>query len=136
MASRLTPYIAFNGNAREAMQFYQEVFGGELASNTFAEFGEQDASYADLIMHSQLDTPGGYVLMAADTPPGMEYRPGRTVTMILHGDDEQELRGFWEGLRAGGTVITELAPQMWGDIYGECQDKFGVTWMVNISPRG
>jgi len=87
-------------------------------------------------MHSQLDTPSGYTLMGSDTPPGMDYRPGRTVTMILHGDDEQELRGFWDGLRAGGTVITELAPQMWGDIYGECQDRFGVTWMVNISARG
>lgn len=129
---RLNPYLSFDGDAREAMTHYRDVLGGELTLTTFGEFGMTDAP-ADLIMHSQLEAPGGLVLMGADTPPGMQVRPGSTVTLILNGDDESVLRGFWEGLSAQGTVDVALEPQMWGDIYGQCTDRFGVTWQVNIS---
>ena len=129
---RLNPYLSFDGDAREAMQHYRDVRGGELTLTTFGEFGMPDAP-ADLIMHSQLEAPGGLVLMGADTPPGMQFRPGSTVTLILNGDDESVLRGFWEGLSAQGTVDVALEPQMWGDTYGQCTDRFGVTWQVNIS---
>ena len=98
---RLNPYLSFDGDAREAMQHYRDVLGGELTLTTFGEFGMPDAP-ADLIMHSQLEAPGGLVLMGADTPPGMQFRPGSTVTLILNGDDESVLRGFWEGLSAQG----------------------------------
>lgn len=134
MASRLTPYVQFRGEARAAMEFYQAVFGGEIASNTFADFGETDPAFSDQIMHAQLDTPAGFVLMVSDTPPGMAYSPGGAVSMILHGDDEAELRGYWDRLIEGGTVGVALEPQMWGDLYGQCTDRFGVDWMINISP--
>lgn len=134
MATRLTPYVSFQGNARQAMEFYQSVFGGEVSSNTFADFNAAEPEHADLIMHAQLDTPAGFVLMAADTPSFMRYDPGHTVTMILHGDDEGELRSYWDRLVEEGTIDTPLEQQMWGDVYGQCTDKFGIEWMFNISP--
>jgi PhnB protein len=133
MASKLSAYISFQDSAREAMQFYQQVFGGELDLRTFGQYG-QAGPLENLIMHGQLDTPSGYTLMGADTPPGMEHVPGRTITLILHGDDEPELRRVWDGLSDGGSIQTELEPQMWGDTYGQCTDKFGIVWMFNISP--
>src|SRR6478672_55661 len=92
MASRLNPYISFEDNAREAMEFYRDVFGGELTVNTFGEFGASDQPHADLVMHSQLDTPAGFTLMASDTPPGMDRSEGSSITVSLSGDDDAELR--------------------------------------------
>ena len=136
MASRLNPYISFDGTARQAMEFYKSVFGGTLALNTFGEFGQPDTPHADKIMHGMLEADNGYTLMAADTPPGMPYNPGDNITISLSGDDAAELRGYWERLADGGTVSVPLEKQMWGDEFGSCVDKFGVTWMVNISQPG
>ena len=133
MASRLNPYISFGGNARQAMEFYEQVFGGSLALHTFAEFGAPDAPGADQIMHGMLETDRGFTLMGADTPPGMEHRPGNNISISLSGDDDAELRGYWSSLSAGGTVVMPLEKQMWGDEFGMCVDQFGITWLVNIS---
>ncbi|GAB2555689.1 VOC family protein [Kribbella endophytica] len=137
MASRLNPYIAFDGQAREAMEFYQQVFGGDLAINTFGEFGATDSPDADKIMHSQLETPSGYTVMGSDVPQGMEYTPGTNVSVSLSGDDSDELHGYWDKLADGGTVSVPLEKQMWGDEFGMCVDRFGIAWMVNITaPQG
>jgi PhnB protein len=133
MASRLNPYISFAGNARQAMEFYQSVFGGDLTMSTFGEFGAQDAPEADKIMHSQLETDNGFTLMASDTPPGMEHNPGTNITVSLSGDDGDLLRGYWEKLSSSGTVQMPLEKQMWGDEFGSCVDQFGIPWMVNIA---
>ena len=133
MSTRLNPYISFDATAREAMQFYQQVFGGELAMNTFGEFGQQGTPHENLIMHAALETPSGYTLMGADTPPGMDRQPGWTVQLIVNGDDEAELRGYWNALADGATIDTPLEQQMWGDQYGQLTDKFGIIWMFNIS---
>lgn len=133
MASRLNPYISFAGNARQAMEFYKGVFGGTLTLNTFGEFGAQDAPEADKIMHSRLETDGGFTLMGADTPPGMDFNLGDNIAVSLSGDDTDELRGHWEKLSGGGSVSMPLEKQMWGDEFGMCVDQFGVPWMVNIS---
>lgn len=133
MTSRLNPYISFAGNAREAMEFYETVFGGTLRLNTFGEYGDADAPEAQKIMHSQLETPSGYTLMGADTPPGMSTTAGDNITISLSGDDADELRGYWDKLCDGGNVTMPLEKQMWGDEFGACQDKFGISWMVNIT---
>ncbi len=135
MASRLNPYFNFPGNAREAMEFYRSVFGGDLTQNTFGEFGTEDPALADKIMHAMLETPNGYTLMAADTAPGMEHVPGNNVSVSLSGDDDADLRGYWTRLSDGGTVMVPLARQMWGDEFGMCLDRFGIGWMVNIIQR-
>ncbi|MGH8867641.1 MAG: VOC family protein [Actinomycetes bacterium] len=132
MASRLNPYISFGGNARDAMEFYKRVFGGTLSMNTFGEYSDPNAPDPDKIMHSQLETDAGFTLMGADTPPGMEHKPGNTMSVSLSGDNGDELRGYWKPLSEGGTVMIPLEKQMWGDEFGMCMDQFGVTWMVNI----
>jgi len=136
MASRLNPYIQFDGDARAALEFYQSVFGGELATSTFKEFnashGPEDD---DKLMHGQLETPSGYVLMASDTPQGMSYNPGQNISISLSGDDK-ELRGYFEKLSEGGQVAAPLEKQMWGDEFGMVTDRFGIAWMVNISAAG
>jgi PhnB protein len=133
MASRLNPYISFDNSARQAMEFYRDVFGGDLTMNTFGEFGQADSPDADKIMHSQLETDSGFTLMASDTPAGMQRNTGDTITISLSGDDADSLRGYWEKLSDGGTVTMPLEKQMWGDEFGMCTDKFGVAWMVNIA---
>jgi len=133
MTSQLNPYISFAGSARQAIEFYAEVFGGTPAMNTFSEFGVQDLPQADQIMHARLETSSGFTLMVSDLPPGMEHNPGDTITISLSGDDDAELRGYWERLSDGGTVTTPLEKQMWGDVFGMCTDRFGVPWMVNIN---
>jgi PhnB protein len=128
----LNPYVSFRDNAREAMEFYQSALGGDLATNTFGEYGDPEAPEANLIMHSQLTTPAGFTLMGADTPPGMEHNPGSNIAISLSGDGE-ELRGYWAKLSDGATVTVPLAKQMWGDEFGMLVDRFGIGWMVNIA---
>jgi PhnB protein len=132
MSINLNPYISFKGEAKEAMEFYRSVLGGELTSSTFDEFhmpvGEGEGS---LIMHSQLVAPGGLVLMASDTPSSMEYTPGSVVTIALSGDDIDQLRGYFDGLAEGGTVTLPFEQAPWGDHYGQLVDRYGIAWMVN-----
>ncbi|MGO4257230.1 VOC family protein [Marmoricola sp. RAF53] len=132
MASRLNPYISFGDNAAEALAFYQSVLGGELNVSTFGEYGGP-AEIADQVMHGQLETPAGFTLMAADTPPGMARAEIGGITISLSGDDVDDLRRWFTGLAEGGTVNMPLEKQMWGDEFGQLTDKFGVSWLVNIS---
>jgi PhnB protein len=134
MPSRLNPYVTFDGNAREAMSFYKDVFGGELTINTFGEYGTDDPAIADKTMHAQLETSQGFTLMASDTAPGMAHSPGNNIAVSLSGEDANELRGYWDKLSNGGTVVMPLEKQMWGDEFGMCVDPFGISWMVNIGP--
>jgi PhnB protein len=135
MASRLNPYISFDNSARQAMEFYRNVFGGDLTMNTFGEFGQADSPDADKIMHSQLETDSGFTLMASDTPAGMQRNTGDTITISLSGDDADSLRGYWEKLSDGGTVTMPLEKHMWGDEFGMCTDKYGVPWMFNVTQQ-
>lgn len=133
---RVNPYLSFKDNARQAMDFYQGIFGGTLEINTFGEYGDPAAPEADLVMHSLLDhdvSDPGITLMGADTPPGMDHTPGNTMSISLSGDDPALLRGWWEKLSDGGTVSVPLEKQMWGDEFGMCTDRFGTPWMVNIA---
>jgi PhnB protein len=132
MTSRLNPYLAFSDNARQAMEFYRGVFGGELTVSTFGEAGGADGPDADKVMHAQLETPAGYTLMASDTPPGMERSAGSSISISLSGDDV-ELRQYFEKLADGGAVTMPLEKQVWGDEFGMCVDRYGVAWMVNVS---
>lgn len=128
----LNPYINFDGTAAEAMDFYQSVLGGEVRRSTFGEFGmSDDPAHADKIMHSQLETPAGFVLMAADVPDGMPYEVGSNLSISISGTDEDELRGWFNGLAEGGTPIVPFEKAPWGDTFGMFTDRFGVTWLVN-----
>ena len=135
MTTKLNPYLGFRDTAMAAMEFYQSVFGGELTLSTFGEYqASEDPAEQDKIMHGMLVTDSGLTLMGADTPNRMGYTPGDNYSVSLSGEDEAELRGYWEGLSADGTVSMPLERAPWGDVFGMCTDKFGVSWLVNITP--
>jgi PhnB protein len=132
MAVRLNPYLNFRDDARDAMTFYQSVLGGELTISTFGEFhASEDPAEQDKVMHAQLETPDGLVLMASDTPQAMEFRPQAGVAVSLSGDDEATLRAYWERLSEDGTVVMPFEQAPWGATFGMCVDRFGTSWMVN-----
>jgi PhnB protein len=133
MTSRLNPYLNFNGNARQALEFYTSVFGGELTLSTFADLGAPDSPDANRIMHGQLETTAGYTIMAADVTSDMPYQPPAGLSVSISGDDGDALHGYWDKLSSGGMVTMPLAKQVWGDEFGMCTDQFGVPWLVNIS---
>lgn len=129
----LNPYLSFRDNAKEAMAFYQSVFGGELTMSTFGDYNaSDDAAEQDKIMHAMLRTDAGMVLMGADTPNSMEYSPGSSISVSLSGSDESELRGYFDKLTDGGTVTVPMEKSPWGDIFGMCTDRFGTDWLVNV----
>ncbi|WP_026415384.1 VOC family protein [Actinomadura oligospora] len=133
MGSRLNPYLAFDGQARAAMEHYKKVLGGELKIMAFGDLGQDDPALKDRVMHAMLETPSGFTLMASDTPPGTSTRGAGNVSISLSGDDEGDLRRYWAGLSDGGSVQMPLEKQVWGDVFGMCTDRFGVEWMVNIA---
>ena len=136
MPSILNPYLTLRHNARQAMEFYRDVFGGELNMNTFGDYhASEDETEQDKIMHAQLKTPSGFTLMASDTPNQMQHS-GNNGSISLSGNDESELRGYWDKLSQSGQVVMPLDKQIWGDTFGMCTDRFGINWMVNIAGSG
>ncbi|MFT2750358.1 VOC family protein [Clavibacter sp. Sh2036] len=135
MSAIMNPYLSFRDQAAEALRFYQGVFGGELALSTFGEQGMSPApAEADKIMHGQLTSDAGFVLMASDTPASMGVPSGSAITLSLSGDDAEVLGGWWDALTADGTVVLPLEVAPWGDRFGMCTDRFGIDWMVSIAP--
>jgi PhnB protein len=133
MPITLDPYLHFRDNTRDAMEFYRSVFGGDLRMMTFKDFqASQDPSEDDKIMHSRLEA-NDLIFMAADTPNHMEYQPGSNFSMSLSGEDEAQLRGYFDKLADGGTVIQPLEKAQWGDTFGMLVDRFGVRWLVNVN---
>ena len=136
MQSKLNPYLSFKDNTREAMEFYRTVFGGKLDLSTFKDLhASQDPSEDNMIMHSVLEADNGITIMASDTPSRMEYRTGTNMSMSLSGDNEAELKAYFEKLSVGGMVIMPLEKAIWGDSFGMFTDKFGVQWLVNITAQ-
>ena len=132
----LNPYLNFpDGKAREAMEFYASVLGGELNVMTFGEMGTE-GPLASQVMHGQLQTPGGLTLMGADAPPEMvQVTFGDNVSVSLSGgpQDAEQLRGWFAGLSEGGQVKQPLEAAPWGDEFGMFVDRFGINWLVNIA---
>lgn len=138
MMIKLNPYMHFKNTAREAMEFYKSVFGGELTMSTFKEGMGEGAPMgpeADNIMHAMLIVGPEMTLMGSDTPDHMEYNPGATIEMTLSGEhtDEKKLTEYWAKLTEGGTIRIPLDKAPWGDTFGMLTDKFGIEWMVNIA---
>jgi PhnB protein len=132
----LNPYLNFpDAQAREAMELYQSVLGGELNVMTFGDMGTE-GPLATQLMHAQLVTPGGITLMGADAPPEMvQVSFGDNVSVSLSGgpEDAEELRGWFAALSEGGQVRQPLEPAPWGDEFGMFVDRFGISWLVNIA---
>lgn len=134
MQTKLNPYLSFKGNARQAMEFYQSVFGGKLTMNTYNEYhASEDPAEGDKIMHAMLEADNGVTFMASDTPNAMEHKTGSNISMSLSGNNEAELRAYFEKLSAGGQITMPLEKAPWGDSFGMLMDRFGIDWMVNIA---
>lgn len=136
MISKLNPYIHFESNAKEAMSFYKEVFGGELTMSTFGQGGmAHNPEDNEKLMHAQLVAGNGITLMASDTPKEWRKNPGATISISLSGNDEAELKGYWDKLSEGAQISQPLTAAPWGDQFGMLTDKFGIEWMVNIAGK-
>ena len=132
MSLTMSPYLNFAGNAREAMEYYHGIFGGELTVTTFADFGMENMP-PEGTMHAELATDA-FKLYASDAMPGAETTWGGTRNYIAFmGDDVDTLKGWYDALLADGSAGMPLEKQVWGDMYGDVKDKYGIEWMFNIA---
>lgn len=135
MAVTINPYLNFRGQARAAIDFYQSVFGGEVHASTFGEAGMPvDASETDWIMHSQLETPNGIVVMCSDAPSHMGTGPLHNGAISISGpaEDEAVITEYWNKLADGASITAPFARAPWGDLFGMLDDKYGVSWLVDV----
>ena len=132
----LNPYLNFaDARAREAMEFYASVLGGDLDVMTFGDMGTE-GPMATQVMHGQLQTPSGLTLMGADAPPEMvQVTFGDNVSVSISGsnDEAEQLRGWFSALSEGGEVRQPLEAAPWGDEFGMFVDRFGISWLFNIA---
>ncbi len=132
MAVRLNPYLHFSGNAREAMEFYRSVLGGRLDVMTFGNVGGGGGEYPDDgVMHAFLRTEHGLEIMASDGHDPAAGGPG-SVSLSLSGDDTETLTRWFTALAEGGKVDVPLERQVWGDVFGQVTDRYGMRWLVDI----
>lgn len=131
MTTHFHPHLYFETECRDAMTHYQAVFGGELEVNTFGEIGMDGDP--DKVLGAALSTPGGLVLTAGDVTPGSPASTGGSISIT---GDEATLRGWFDALAQGGEMHMPLEQQMWGDLFGQCADRFGITWLFNGGADG
>ncbi len=128
----LSPYINFAGRAREAMEFYHHVLGGNLDLQTSDEQGApKPAGLGDSITHSRLEADGA-LIVGVDGHPDYPAKVGDNMAIALGGTDKGRLTKIFNGLAEGGTIKMPLSSQPWGADVGWLTDKFGINWMVSI----
>lgn len=132
----LNPYIHFNGECKEAMNFYKSIFGGELDFSTFGEASGMpvEDKFKDQIMHSNLQTDE-LRLMASDSGPMGGTKVGENMSISVSGDERDKLMKYYEELGKGGNIVVPMAKQSWGAEFGMLTDKFGIKWLINIDQK-
>jgi len=132
MKGQLTPYLSFDGNAKQALEFYKEVLGGEIIGiQTFGEADYPTPPEADnRVMHAKL-SKGDISLMFSDTFPGQSVVVGTNITLTLEPESDEEIQSLYDALRKGGKALTELEDTFWGAKYARVQDQFGIIWELN-----
>lgn len=132
MRGQATPYLMFDGNAREALEFYKSTFGGELLNlQTYADAGYQDAPNAhDLLIHAQFKKDDLFI-MASDCFPGQSIVVGNNVSLALDLESEEEILKIYDALKEKGKVHMELQDTFWGAKYAKVIDAYGVIWDLN-----
>ena len=145
MTTTLTPYLSFDGKTREAFAFYASALGASIkAMLRYADMPAMPASQAgcgdgpppggDGIMHGCLVLPGGAMLFAGDTPPGMPFEGSKGVMLALQYDSVDQAATAFHALSQGGQVTMPLAPTFWARSFGMLTDRFGISWAVNGEP--
>jgi PhnB protein len=145
MPITLTPYLSFNGNTREVFAFYEKALGAKI--ETMMRYADMPAPPAgdpgcadgpppsgEGIMHACLALPGGAMLFAGDTPPGMPYEGMKGVMLAIQYDSIDQAHGAFHALSQGGQVTMPLAPAFWAKTFGMLTDRYGVSWAVNGAP--
>ena len=125
------PYLNFDGNAREAMTFYQKCLDAELSVQTFKDVKMDVPKGAEnRVVHARLQK-GSAVLMASDTVPGMPYKQGSNFQVNIDCESVQEEDEYFTALSEGGKVTMPLQDTFWNARFGMLTDRFGVNWMFN-----
>ena len=133
MAVTTTTHLNFRGDARAALEFYQSVFGGDLAAVTYQDAGNVDEP-AGHVMWGQVLADNGFHVMAYDVPSRMSYDHGENSFFVsLRGTTIEEVTGYWATLSDGATVVIPMGPAGWAPAYGMLKDRFGVTWVVDVA---
>ena len=135
MPIRTTTHLNFRGDAREALDFYHAVFGGDKAVVTYGDAGAaQGPSAADEVMWGQVLSEDGFHVMAYDVPSFMDYESGENAFFVsVRGDSAEDVTPLWDGLSDGATVVLPLAPAQWSPLYGMLKDRFGVIWVLDVA---
>ena len=147
MTITTTTHLNFTGNAREALEFYSSVFGGEATIATYGDFGmPKDIPGADKVVFGQIESADGFRIMAYDIPghsggsqSGSTRREnGTTVTdqsffVSVRGETLDEIEGYWAKLSVGASIVEPLAASAWSPGFGMLTDTFGVTWILDVA---
>lgn len=138
MSVSTTPHVNFRGRAREALDFYRGVFGGEAMIATYSDIHQvEDPAQADAVAFGQLEAPSGFRIMAYDVQTAKPFDAGRNAFYIaLRGTDADEIRAQWDGLAEGAEILTPIGPAMFAPLYGMLTDRFGVTWIIDVAAPG
>ena len=135
MPTTTTTHINFDGTARAALEFYAEATRGEVIALSYrdAHFPLQDDADLDRIMWGQVQSPGGFSVMAFDVRAEQTYDAGSIPFFVsLRSDTAEECRALWDGLSDGGSIVQDLGPAAWSPMYGMVTDRFGVTWVMDV----
>lgn len=132
MSVSATTHVNFRGQAREALEFYKSVFGGEIAIATYADIhAVEEPAQAKQVAFGRVDAPNGFTIMAYDVQPSKGYDPGENPFYItLQGTTGDEIQPLWNGLADSATILAPLAPAPFAPLYGMLTDRHGVTWIV------
>jgi PhnB protein len=136
MSVATTAHINSRGQAREMLDFYGEAFDGDVVIATYTDIhAVEDPSQAEQVAWGQVTAPNGFRVMAYDVQPSKSFNAGENAYYIaLRGDDTDELQHMWDGLANGATIHTPLAPAPFAPLYGMLTDRYGVTWIVDVTP--
>jgi len=134
----LEPYLHFDGNCEEALNFYKSVFGGEITSLNRFEGSPMESElppgYGNKIMHANFKSPT-LKFMGSDGMPGSRLESGSRVSLSLGGSDADEGRRVFDALAAGGTIGMPFQDMFWGATFGMLTDKYGIDWMINCETK-
>lgn len=135
--NRINPYLTFNGNCREAMQFYQSCLGGTLHFQTIGESplaANMPPQMKDCILHASL-TRDHLVLLASDMVADTGLQRGNAVSLLLHCNSEAEITQCYESLSAGGKATHPIENSFWGALFGDLTDKYGNQWLLHFDQK-
>jgi PhnB protein len=135
MTVQATTHLNFRGQAREALEFYRSVFGGEQTVMAYGDFGAvQDPALANQVMWGQVVSERGFRIMAYDVQPEKPWNSGENAFYVaLRGDEADEIAAYWGKLSESATILQPLGPSAWSPLYGMLKDRFGITWVMDVA---